>query len=163
MKPSQNCIELIKEFEGLYLKAYPDPGTKDDPIKKGKPFTIGYGSTLYPNGKEVMPGDTCTKEEAEKYLMHELEEKARGVSKLVTVPLNQDQFDSLCTFTYNTGLHAFETSTLLGFINLSKFADAASQFLRWTKANGKVLPGLERRRKAESALFLSLDYKRFLT
>ena len=163
MKPSQNCIELIKAFEGMYLKAYPDPGTKDDPIKKGKPFTIGYGTVRYPNGKEVMPGDTCTKEEAEKYLMHELEEKARGVSKLVTVPLNQDQTDAILSMVYNIGLHAFETSTLLGYINLSRFADASAQFLRWTKANGKVLPGLERRRKCESALFLSLDWRRFLT
>jgi lysozyme len=153
MKPSKTCIEIVEHFEGFYANAYKCPAGI---------WTIGIGTIRYPNGKPVMDGDVCTRAQAEEYLMHELEEKARGVERFVTVELNQDQFDALVSFAYNVGLGAFEKSTMLGLINIRRFKDAAGEFMRWNKGGGKVLPGLTRRRSAERALFLSQNWKEFL-
>lgn len=144
MKISKNGINLIKEFESLKLKAYPDPGTG------GKPWTIGYGHT-----KGVKLGDVISKQQAEQYLRDDLNEFESGVSRLVTVQINQNQFDALVSFAFNVGLGALEKSTLLRLLNAGDYAGAAEQFPRWNKAAGKVLNGLIRRRAAEQALFKS--------
>lgn len=149
MKLGTLGLELIKEFEGYSDKAYPDPATK------AEPFTIGYGSTKYPDGSKVKLGDTCTKEQASEYLKHEVESICIPViQKLVTVPLSQNQVDACISFIYNCGATNFKNSTLLILINASKFDLAANEFLRWNKANRKVMAGLTRRREAEKALFL---------
>lgn len=148
MNPSQAAVDLVKEFEGFSAKAYPDPGTG------AEPWTIGYGTTCYPDGKSVRLGDQCTRSAAEMWLMHELEEAGKAINVLVQVPLEQHQFDALCSFVYNVGMRAFEQSTMRKFINAGMFKDAADQFLRWVRAGGKVLPGLVKRREEERAMFL---------
>lgn len=148
MQPSKQCYDLIKSFEGLYLHAYPDPGTH------GAPFTIGYGTTRI-DGKPVDPNLTITKEQAEQYLEFEVNEKAKAVDSLLEIPVTQGQYDALVSFAYNCGVGNLKSSTLLRLVNSGDIANAADQFLRWNRAAGRVLPGLTRRRQAERELFLS--------
>lgn len=141
---SQTGIDLIKQFEGCELTAYPDPGTGGDP------WTIGYGHT----GPDVVPGLTITEEEAERLLKADLKKFEKGVSDLLKVKVGQGQFDALVSFAYNCGLNNLKTSTLLKFCNAGDHRGAANQFPRWNKAAGKVMPGLTKRREAEKKLYL---------
>lgn len=145
MKTNQRGIDLIKSFEGLELKAYPDPGTGGDP------WTIGYGHT----GPEVKPGLVITSAQAEELLKKDLEKFESGLMKLLTVEVNENQWAALISFAYNCGLENLKSSTLLRLLNAGDAQGAADQFLRWNKANGKILPGLTRRRQAERELFLA--------
>ncbi len=138
-------VDLISGFEGTRFKAY------DDGVGV---WTIGTGTTVYPNGAKVKQGDTCTPEQAKAYFKHDLAKFEKTVNESVTVPLNQNQFDALVSLTYNIGSGAFNNSTLLKKLNKGDYQGAADQFLAWKKAGGKVLPGLVRRREAERALFL---------
>lgn len=142
MRLSQTGLDLIKEFEGLRLKAYSDIG--------GVP-TIGYGTT----GPDIKLGMEVTKAEAEDLLRADVAAFERGVSNLVKVAINQNEFDALVSFSYNVGLNALQTSTLLRLLNANADrAVVASEFLRWNKVGTQVVEGLTRRRKAEQALFL---------
>jgi lysozyme len=141
-------LALIKEFEGLRLKAYPDPGTG------GVPWTIGIGTTVYPNGQTVAPGDMCTEQQALEYLVHDVQRFESSVAAMLRAPVNENQFSALVSFAYNVGTEALRRSTLLRFINDNRFADAAGEFGRWNMAAGKPLAGLARRRAAERELFL---------
>jgi lysozyme len=143
-------LSLIRQAEGLRLRAYPDPGTGGDP------WTIGIGTTRYPDGRKVRRGDTCTPQQADEYLAHDLQGFERDVAAMVTVPLTSNQFSALVSFAYNVG-NALRSSTLLRVLNAGDYPGAANQFLRWNRAAGRVLPGLVRRRAAERDLFLSAD------
>lgn len=147
MKTSSNGIAVIEYFESLQLSAYPDPATG------GKPFTIGFGTTIYPSGVAVKPGDFCTKEQAKQYMQHDLAKFEKAVSDSVRVQLNQGQFDALVSFTYNLGPANLRSSTLLRKLNAGDYAGASKEFSRWNRANGKVMRGLTRRRAAEQCLF----------
>ncbi|MDP7902715.1 lysozyme [Acinetobacter pittii] len=138
-------VDLITGFEGTRFTAY------DDGVGV---WTIGTGTTVYPNGVKVKQGDTCTPEQAKAYFKHDLAKFEKTVNESVTVPLTQNQFDALVSLSYNIGAGAFNNSTLLKELNKSDYQGAADQFLAWKKAGGKVLPGLVRRREAERALFL---------
>lgn len=149
MNVSQAGLDFVKQFEGLRLTAYPDPGSGGDP------WTIGYGTTIYPSGDEVNRGDMTSREQAEKYLRHDLRRFEHAVNRLVLVPISQPQFDSLASLVYNIGEGAFSRSTLLRRLNSHDYAGAAQEFLRWVNAGGKPMAGLRKRREAERALFLS--------
>lgn len=149
MQTSSEGINLIKSFEGLGLKAYPDPATG------GKPYTIGHGTTIYPSGMPVKLGDTCTAQQAMDYLRSDLKKFEAGVNNLVKVKLSQGHFDALVSFAYNLGLGNLGSSTLLKKLNAGDYLGASNEFLRWDKAAGKVMAGLTRRRQAERQLFLS--------
>lgn len=140
MKPSQNCIDLIKSFEGYRPHAYLCPAGI---------LTVGYGTT-----RGVKDGDTVTEYEATEMLLHDLDKYAQEVNDSVQVELTQNQFDALCSFTYNLGGRNFRASTLLKLLNAGNYKAAADQFLRWDKANGVSMAGLMRRRSAEKNLFL---------
>jgi lysozyme len=135
--------DLIKQYEGLRFKAYPDPGSG------GYPFTIGYGHT-----ENVGAGDTCTKEQAEKWLDEDMLNAYSVIDRMVTVPISQNQRDALCSFIYNIGGQAFAKSTMLKLLNANDYQGAADQFKRWNKASGNILPGLVKRRQAEHDLFV---------
>lgn len=145
MNTSQTGINLIKGFEGKRLVAY------DDGVGV---WTIGYGTIKYPNGVRVKKGDTCTDAQAESYLKNDLVKFESAINRLVKVPLNQNQFDALASFTYNLGETNLSKSTLLKKLNAKDYKGAADQFLVWNKAGGRVLTGLVRRREAERNLFL---------
>lgn len=140
-------VELLHNFEGCKLVAYPDPGTG------GKPYTIGFGTTVI-KGQPVEPGMTITLDQAELYFEEDLKRFEDGVRKLVTVPISQNQFDALVSLTYNIGLGAFEDSTLLKYLNSEKYGAAADQFLRWNRSGGRVMEGLSDRRALERKHFL---------
>lgn len=145
MKISKVGIDLITSFEDTVLQAY------DDGVGV---WTIGIGTTIYPNGVKVKRGDTCTSEQAKSYFAYDLKRFEAAVNGAVKVSLTQNQFDALVSLTYNIGEAAFKNSTLLKKLNAKDYAGAADQFLRWNKGGGKVLKGLVRRREAERALFL---------
>lgn len=142
---SKTGIDLISSFEGIRLNAY------DDGVGV---WTIGIGTTIYPNGVKVKKGDKCTLEQALEYLQHDLKSFEKTVNESVKVPLSQNQFDALVSLAYNIGSTAFKNSTLLKKLNAKDYSGAADQFLVWNKGGGKVLKGLVRRREAERALFL---------
>lgn len=139
MVTSNRGIEFIKSFESCRLTAY-----------KALPhelyYTIGYGHC----GPDVTEGMTITAADAEEYLRRDLGRFEIYVNR-ITLPLNQDQFDALMSFTYNCG--ARNLRKLTTGRTISQIADA---MLLYNKAGGKVLKGLTRRREAERALFLGI-------
>ncbi|UYL86103.1 lysozyme [Acinetobacter phage vB_AbaM_BP10] len=145
MTTSDTGINLISTFEGTRLTAY------DDGVGV---WTIGIGTTIYPNGTKVKKGDTCTSEQAKTYFKHDLVKFENVVNESVKVPLSQNQFDALVSLTYNIGSGAFKNSTLLKLLNNGDYQGAADQFPAWKKAGGRVLEGLVKRRAAERDLFL---------
>ena len=141
---NQAGLDLIEEFEGLSLTAYPDPGSG------GEPYTIGYGHT-----GGVTPGETITQEQAEAFLKSDVAGAETSVENLVEVDLTPNQFAALVSFTFNLGGGALAGSTLLALVNSKEFDAAAQQFGRWVYADGQELEGLVRRRAAEAKLFLT--------
>ena len=138
-------IALICGFEGLRLKAY------DDGVGV---WTIGFGTTIYPNGIRVKKGDTCTEAQAKAYMAYDLKKFESAVSNAVTVPLNQNQFDALVSLTYNIGPSAFSKSTLVKKLNAGDIRGVAEQFDAWVNAGGKRMQGLVNRRAKEKEVFL---------
>ena len=129
MDISANALDLIKEFEGLRLKAYLDP--------VGIP-TIGYGTIRYPDGHKVEMGNSISEAEAEAYLKFECDKFAADLTKTLTgIALNQNQFDALVSFSYNVGLGAFLGSTLLKKLKASDFAGAADEFPEVEQGDGR--------------------------
>lgn len=139
MNTSPAGAEIIKKAEGLKLKPYLCPAGV---------LTVGYGHTGNVKG-------TITEAEAEALLKADLLKFEEAVLKHVRVPLKQHQFDALVSFVYNVGTGAFANSTLVKLLNQGKYKEAADQFPRWNKSNGKVLPGLVTRRAKERELFLN--------
>ena len=139
METSKNGLDLIKHFEGCKLEAYKCPANV---------WTIGYGHT-----KGVYEGQKITQEEADQMLLDELVEYEGYVNNLVTVGLNQNQFDAMVSWVYNLGGGNLKASTLLKVLNAGDYAGVPAQMLRWNKAGGKVLEGLTRRRQAEADLW----------
>lgn len=146
MRASENGINLIKKFEGCRLTAYQDSVGV---------WTIGYGWTQPVDGKPVGKGMTITQQKADDLLKQGVIQYEAGVHGLVTVQLNQNQYDALVDFAYNLGVNALKGSTLLKKLNTGDYAGASNEFTKWNKAGGKELAGLTRRREAEKSLFLS--------
>lgn len=145
MKTSQSGIDLIKRFEGLELEAYQDIAGV---------WTIGYGHI-----ETAKPGMRITEREAEALLQRDLKPREQAVGRIVSVPLNQNEFDALVSFVYNVGVEAFRRSTARRRLNNNDRIGAADALTWWNKATvGGVLrevTGLTRRRAAERALFLT--------
>jgi len=145
MKVDSAGIELIGQFEGLRLNAY-DDGTGV--------WTIGWGTTVYPDGTKVKKGDSITLKQAKHYKAHSLAKFEKAVNDAVDVPLNQNQFNALVSLAYNIGVGAFTNSTLVKRLNEGNYKAAADQFLVWVNAGGKRMQGLVNRRNKERELFL---------
>jgi lysozyme len=145
MSISAHGINLITSFEDLKLNAY-DDGTGI--------WTIGFGTTVYPNKARVKKGERCTLEQAKSFFQYDLRRFEKTVNEAVRVPISQNQFDALVSLAYNIGSNAFKNSTLLKYLNSLAYQDAADQFLVWNKGGGKVLKGLIHRRQVERSLFL---------
>lgn len=141
MKPSENALNLIKQFESCSLTAYPDPASKD-----GSPITIGYGHT----GHGIKLGQTITQQEAESCLQLDAMAAAWALHDL---QLNQNQFDALVSFVFNIGVGAFRGSHLCRYLEMKNYTAASKEFLKWDHAGGKVVKGLAKRRQAEKELF----------
>jgi lysozyme len=139
MKLSPAGVDLLKQHEGFFAKAYWDADG----------YSVGYGH----HGPEVTAFTRVTWEEACCILEQDVARFEGAVNDLVTVPLAQHQFDALVAFTYNVGRQAFASSTLLKLVNAGQMEKAALQFARWNHSQGKVLAGLTKRRAAEAELF----------
>ena len=147
MELSDRGVKLIKQFEGFSAKPYLDQALVP---------TIGYGTTHY-HHRAVTLSDQDISEKTATYLLRTQVDETYGkaVNHYVQVPLTQNQFDALVSFTYNLGVGAFRGSTLLRDINSGKIHEAYKEFHKWTHANGKIVKGLVVRRRKESELFLA--------
>ena len=143
MKASSKALELIKQFEGLRLKAYLCPGGV---------WTIGYGHTA-----GVKSGMVITEAQAEEFLLSDIAVFEKAVNDQ-NLALTQNMFDALVSFTFNVGVGNFKRSTLLCKIKANPWDNSImDEFLRWVYSKGRVLPGLQRRRLAEMKLYFSKD------
>jgi lysozyme len=143
MKINEQGLNLIKEFEGCYLDAYICPA--------GVP-TVGYGHT-----DSAKMGQRITHTEADRLLKEDLAYFERSISEWAQssfVALNSNEFSACVSLAFNIGVSAFLSSTVARKLREGDKAAAANAFLMWNKANGVVLPGLERRRASERDLFL---------
>lgn len=144
MKISNTALNLISKWEGFYSYAYRDPVGI---------WTIGYGTTKWPNGQAVKQGQTIKKDEAMELLRKQAQEHANTIEQYVKVPLNQNQYDALASFQYNLGRNILRNSALLKYLNARQWDKACNEMLLYCNAGGKQLPGLVNRRKDEVALF----------
>lgn len=114
-------------------------------------WTQGYGHI------EGVTKDSrqITIETAEEWLAADVKRYERSVKALIRVPLTQEQFDALVSFTFNLGGGALQRSTLRAKLNRGDYTGAADEFLKWVRGGGRILNGLVKRRHAERALFLS--------
>jgi lysozyme len=145
MKVSQAGVDLVKSFEGFRANAYFCPA--------GVP-SIGYGHT---QGVEM--GQVVSEEEATQLLIEDLGAASRAVREWVKVPLNQNQFDALVSWTFNLGSGSLANSTLLRRLDRGEYGAVPCEMLRWgygeNPETGKSveLLGLVRRCQAEGALW----------
>ena len=149
MKTNTAALALIEEFEGFSPVWYPDVvhGLKVATIGFGHPDAAGHPK--YEHDKNL----TITKADGRLILARDLARYEADVTRLVKVPLNENQFGALVSFTYNLGAGNLASSTLLRKLNAGDYTGAAGEFPKWVKAGGKTLNGLVRRRAAEQALF----------
>lgn len=138
-------VELVKQFEGLRLKAYLCPAGE---------WTIGYGHT-----RGVSRGDTITRDEADKFLADDMASAASRVDRLIAVPLNDNQRGALASFVFNLGSGKLASSSLRRRLNAGEYDAVPTELKRWTKARDPrtgalvTLRGLVRRREAEGLLW----------
>lgn len=144
MKTNNSGLQIIKDCEGLKLKSYLCPSDV---------WTIGYGTTVYPNGVKVKLNEFCTAELASNFLAFDVTKTESFITKKVKVDLTENQFSALVSLVYNIGSGNFSKSTLLKKLNAGDYEEASEQFLVWRKSRGKVLRGLEIRRAKEKELF----------
>lgn len=138
----EKAIDLIKKYEGFSARPYKCPAGV---------LTIGYGRTI-----DVRPYEITTEEAETIWLDKYVKTIADQILAIVKVELSNNQICALIDFVYNLGIGNFKSSTLLRKINQGDFSAAANEFLKWNKAGGIVLKGLENRRIAEKMLFLDI-------
>ncbi len=156
MHMSPHGRKLLEEWEGVRLKAYKDSAGL---------LTIGVGHLLTKselssgkidiNDESVKYVNALTLEQADALLEQDLKPAETTVNNHVKVELNQNQFDALVSFTFNVGGGAFKGSTLLKKLNNGQYDQVPGQLMRWNKAGGKVVPGLNKRRESEVKLWNS--------
>lgn len=142
MKTNTYGIEIIKHFEGFSQLPYICPAGY---------ATIGYGHLI----KAGESFSEISKQEAESLLQKDLAISENAVKKLIAAPLNENQFSSLVSFTFNLGSGALQASTLRAKINRGDF-NIENEFLKWVFAGGKKLKGLIKRRNLEAQLFFTI-------
>lgn len=142
---SRAALELIERFEGYRARSARLPDGR---------WTIGYGHT-----RTAREGVEVSRSDAEALLIYDLIEVAAAVNDWTYAPLNQAQFDALCSFALNIGLENFRTSQVLRKVNEGAMLQAACAIDMWRKAEFEgekiVVDALVRRRAAEKALFLT--------
>ena len=159
MKVSVAAIEMIKHHEGVRTRPYRCPALL---------WTVGVGHVIDPTHTAVKYEErkslpvpegwdrVLSRGEVDTILAQDLRRFERGVLRLCpAVSGRQGLFDSLVSFAFNVGLGNLQRSSLRMKTNRGDFDEAADEFLKWTKAGGRVLPGLVKRRNDERALYLS--------
>jgi GH24 family phage-related lysozyme (muramidase) len=144
---NMSALNIIKRFEGLELKSYPDTGGI---------WTIGFGSTINKDtGQAIKQGDVIDRATAERWLKMDVAQRERRIRTLIKVPVTPNMLAAMTSLAYNIGTAAFANSTLLRLLNQrANKRLVADQFLRWNKVQGKEVRGLTNRRILERELFL---------
>lgn len=136
-------LSLLKRFEGYSPFPYPDViGVS----------TIGFGHAIKRGERIRAP---LLGPDAQTLLESDANAKAGAVNRMVEVPLHPGQANALISFTFNLGEGSLERSTLLKRVNSGRHAAVPAEFLKWDKAGGKVVRGLQIRRRAEADLYAS--------
>jgi lysozyme len=145
MKASKECLKMLAHHEGVRQKPYKCPAGL---------WTVGVGH-LIGDGKTLPDSwnKTFTLDEVYDILAKDVARFERGVSKYITIALRQNEFDALVSFSFNLGLGVLQRSTLRQALNRGDKEGAITSLLKYNKAGGKVLKGLDNRRKDEAALF----------
>jgi lysozyme len=159
MNVSDKCIEMIKHHEGVRTKPYQCPALL---------WTVGVGHVIDPNHAKVPMAErkslpipdgwnrTLSMDEVNEILKKDLARFVSGVVRLCPATANnQSHLDALTSFSFNVGLGNLQRSQVRMKYNRGDFEGAMDELLTWNKAGGKVLKGLDSRRKDEKALFLS--------
>ena len=158
MITSEKGIQLIKHFEGCHFKPYLCPALL---------WTVGYGHVLYPEQNRLPLAQRKSynlkiehfrnweQSEVDALLKQDLQRFERGVLRYITVPLKQNEFDALVSFSFNLGLGTLQRSSIRSKLNRGDKEGAIDTLLKYCRAGGKILRGLERRRAAEADLFFS--------
>lgn len=148
-------LDIIKEFEGFSPKAYADS------LHGWNVPTIGFGTTVYSNGRKVQRGDTISKEKAEEELLNYINKRIVPVLEK-TIPywkeMNINQKSALISFAYNLGEHFYGKSqfnTISKVLREKKWKDVPTALYLYRNPGTNVEEGLKRRRKAEGILFSS--------
>ena len=146
MKLSVEGLNLIKRFEGVRNRPYR--------CSAGL-YTVGVGH-LIGDGKSLPESwnRTFTEEEINALLIRDLSRFERGVGMYIKVSLRQHEYDALCSFAFNLGLGTLQRSTLRQKINRNDKEGAAKEILKYCRAGGKIIKGLQKRREAEYQMFL---------
>jgi len=141
-------LEIIKRYEGWSSKPYKCPAAR---------WTIGWGATWNIKGKPVTSKHPpINKKQGTALLKRELHHVEKAIGKLITVELTENMFSSLCSFSFNVGTGNLQRSTLRMILNRGQYEDAADEFPKWRRANGRILKGLVKRRASERELFLTI-------
>lgn len=138
-----SLLSFVALWEGDERTAYADKLARSVP-------TVCNGHT----GPDVRVGDVWTKEQCDAVLVRNLTTHGQGLLRCVKVPLNQNQFDALASWTFNVGVGAACGSTLVKLLNQRNYREACNQLLRWNRAGGREVRGLTNRRVAERDLCL---------
>jgi lysozyme len=164
MKASKKLLKMLAHHEGVRQRPYLCPA---------RLWTIGVGHVMYPDQGRIpstpegmarrkawplRPEDnrTWSMEEVDRILAKDVERFERGVERLITIRLTQNEFDAILSFAFNLGLGTLQRSTLRSALNRGDKEAAMESLLKYNKAGGKVLKGLDNRRKDEAALFNGL-------
>lgn len=140
---TSNGLQLIKRFEGFSSKIYLDVA--------GLP-TIGYGHLIKPHETALFkPGITET--QAEELLKQDIAVAENTVTRLISVPLTDSQFNALVSFTFNLGAGTLQRSTLRAKLNREEYWSVPQEMMRWIYADGRKIQGLILRRMAEVELY----------
>jgi lysozyme len=149
VKASKEAIKLIRHHEGVRNKPYQCPA---------KLWTVGVGH-LIGDGKTLPPewNKTFTNEEIDGILKSDLNRFELGVSKMLpNVPLRQHEFDAIISFCFNLGLGCFQRSTIRQALLRGDKEQAMESLVKYCRAGGKILKGLQNRRLDERKLFLGV-------
>lgn len=142
----EKAFAMIREYEGLELRAYRDSG--------GLP-TIGYG-TIMVNGQHVHMGMTCTQAQAEAWMEEEARRCAHEIQSWLRRPATDNEISALVSLSYNIGMAGLKHSHLLADFNAARpIQVVAHGFLSWCHVKGQFNQGLYNRRQKEAAIFLS--------
>lgn len=153
---SANGLRLLMQWEGFRTKVYDDAGGAPT-IGVGHLLTIAelLADAIMIDGKRYKLRYGLTKDTVLALLAQDVARFEDAINEHVKVPLTQNQFDALCSFVFNVGITAFLKSTLLKAIASGNLAAVPTQLRRWTKVDGREIPGLVNRRENEVNLWLS--------
>jgi lysozyme len=166
-QPASACFlsdagtSLLKSVESLHLQPYDDQtGRTTDTWCPGA--TIGYGHLITQNQWETYQGGFA-QADADALLAHDLAPSVTAVQNTITADVTQNEFDAMVILTFNIGVTAFTTSSVAKLVNnpdaKSPYPSLEAAWKAWDRSQGKVMPGLDRRRQCEWNIYANGSYQ----